>query len=338
MQSLLTVRLTDNVLEDKDWPVRKVWIDREKKEVVKVEDVPFEAGATPMLTMSKPSVGMTLEELLAWLAVDNTGQHPEVTHHVKVEGDHRFSWINTAEDLNDMLTDAELPMGDAYRFGCRGNGLDMVPGCFVCGYESLSLMDMALAQAAASQRGAQPAKQAMRRPNVLMNNIAAFVESKEAGEDIVRMFGKGARLDYRVYEPNRIQLKFGVCDLHLPALNAVRDLVDAARDPETKHARLTKEIIEKARQAPLTEHLVIKKEDHDKVRKLYGEYYNALSISRRELRANARDQLVEAIALHRQFWEAVRWATDIYKLKDLGDWWDWKFDYTRMVVIKVKGS
>lgn len=52
----------------------------------------------------------------------------------------------------------------------------------------------------------------------MLNNIAAFVQCKEAGERVVRMFKKGARLDYRDHEPDRVQVKIGACDTHLPNL------------------------------------------------------------------------------------------------------------------------
>ena len=60
-----------------------------------------------------------------------------------------------------------------FEFRSRGLGLDTTPGCFVCGGGS-----------------------------ELRPNIAAFVKSRQSGEAIVRLFGRGARLDYRDFEPN----------------------------------------------------------------------------------------------------------------------------------------
>ena len=48
------------------------------------------------------------------------------------------------------------------------------------------------------------------KPEALRPNLSGFVTSKEAGERIVTMFGGRARLDYRDYEPNWIQVKVGV--------------------------------------------------------------------------------------------------------------------------------
>jgi hypothetical protein len=67
----------------------------------------------------------------------------------------------------------------------RPIGKDWVPACFVCG-----------------------------KPLELAPNIAAFVQCKEAGERVVKLFEGRARLDYREYEPDRIQVKIGVCEDH----------------------------------------------------------------------------------------------------------------------------
>ncbi len=76
-------------------------------------------------------------------------------------------------------------------------------------------------------------------------NIAAFVESKEAGERVVEMFrrntnctekakknmycfvdgGDPAWLDYRYFEPNWIQVKVGACDEHKKCLENLYNLV-----------------------------------------------------------------------------------------------------------------
>ena len=86
--------------------------------------------------------------------------------------------------------------GSSIYFAPRGIGLDECPGCFVCG---------------TTKRNEEA--------NMYLNNIAAFVKTKESGEQILSWFDKGARLDYREYEPNWIQLKIGACDKHLPSLN-----------------------------------------------------------------------------------------------------------------------
>lgn len=58
----------------------------------------------------------------------------------------------------------------------------------------------------------------------MLNNIAAFVQCKEAGERVVAMFPQGAWLDYRDYEPDRVQVKIGACDKHLPNLQKLYEL------------------------------------------------------------------------------------------------------------------
>lgn len=89
----------------------------------------------------------------------------------------------------------EKPEGEGEFFRSRGVGLDTTRGCFVCG----------------GGKG-------------LRNNIAAFVKCKEAGERVVAMFSKGADLDYRTSEPDRVQVKIGACDMHLPNLKKLDEL------------------------------------------------------------------------------------------------------------------
>ena len=95
------------------------------------------------------------------------------------------------------------PEGDdatAEFFSSRGIGTDTTPGCFVCGGEKWAY-----------------------------NNIAAFVGHKNAGERVVALFEKGARLDWRPNEPTWIQVKVGACDRHLPNLRAL-DRLTRERD------------------------------------------------------------------------------------------------------------
>jgi len=90
------------------------------------------------------------------------------------------------------------PDGGGDFFNSRGIGIDTTPGCFCCGGEKK-----------------------------YYNNIAAFVESKQAGERIVEFFGGfGAWLDYREYEPDWIQVKIGACDEHLPNLKKLAELTE----------------------------------------------------------------------------------------------------------------
>lgn len=87
------------------------------------------------------------------------------------------------------------PEGGGEFFSPRGIGLDTTPGCFVCG-----------------------------GPQAMLNNIAAFVRTKTAGERVVAMFEKGAWLDYRPSEPDWVQVKIGACDPHLPKLERLMAL------------------------------------------------------------------------------------------------------------------
>ena len=82
------------------------------------------------------------------------------------------------------------PEGGGEFFAPRGIGYDRTPGCFVCG----------------GSEGVH-------------HNIAAFVQTKTAGERVIRMFPQGARLDYRPHEPDRVQVKIGACEAHLQNLH-----------------------------------------------------------------------------------------------------------------------
>ena len=106
----------------------------------------------------------------------------------------------------------EKPEGGGEFFCSRGIGLDNTPGCFVCGGGT-----------------------------GLYNNIAAFVQCKAAGERVVAMFKKGARLDYRDYEPDRVQVKVGACDNHKENLGVLSQLTS-----EGEKSIITQEMIQKA--------------------------------------------------------------------------------------------
>jgi hypothetical protein len=90
-------------------------------------------------------------------------------------------------------------------FRSRGIGMDVTPGCFMC---------------ETPFRNAQ----ALSIGNPYMNNVAAFVQCQAAGARVLAMFDRGARLDYRDFEPDRVQIKIGACDAHLVNLKALEEL------------------------------------------------------------------------------------------------------------------
>jgi hypothetical protein len=86
-----------------------------------------------------------------------------------------------------------------YKFASRGPGQSW-DSCFVC--HELPLMD-GLGDGSAH------------------DNLAAFVQSREDGEAIIRLFaelGCEAHRDYRPSEPHWIQVKIGACPTHRPSL------------------------------------------------------------------------------------------------------------------------
>lgn len=86
-------------------------------------------------------------------------------------------------------------------FGSRGIGMEWNLCCFVCGMEEK-----------------------------LLPNISGFVETKESGEAVVKMFGdKCASLDFREHESKWIQVKIGACNAHVRNLEKLHELTRADR-------------------------------------------------------------------------------------------------------------
>lgn len=97
-----------------------------------------------------------------------------------------------------------------YKFASRGIGSSWDP-CFVCAEE--------------------PLKDGLGEGSTHAN-LAAFVESRAAGEAVVALFrdlGLTARVDYRESEPTWIQVKLGVCRAHQASLRLL-DRVTAVND------------------------------------------------------------------------------------------------------------
>lgn len=101
------------------------------------------------------------------------------------------------------------PEGGGEYFQSRGIGYDSCT-CFVCGTNDRD-----------------------GRGHSMLNNIAAFVRCRDAGVRVVAMFAQGARLDYRDFEPDYVQVKVGACDEHLLNLKRLHKLVkDGVIKPE----------------------------------------------------------------------------------------------------------
>lgn len=104
-------------------------------------------------------------------------------------------WHEIEDAKKFERADDDIKFGDSIPFRSRGIGLDSVPRCFVCGSEKRTIDN--------------------HHANQYMNNIAAFVDTKDDGEKVVSLFqADSAKLDYREYEKNWIQVKIGACDEH----------------------------------------------------------------------------------------------------------------------------
>lgn len=207
-----------------------------------------------------------------------------------------------------------------YDFRCRPIGSDWTPGCFVCGTEHLPLLDKIAGERDEGE------------PRWLHNNIAAYPKNAEEGAEIVALFGRGAFLDVRKHEPGYVQVKFGACDFHEPALYYLSTLVNEAGK------KISARIIHEAKMNHVpAEHLVIRDPD-GRVKEAIGEYCAALGVENgyKFCRSKSQDQAQRLIAAHYRMWEEIRRATDVYKIKDQGEWNDLKLDPVRMVVIRKK--
>lgn len=115
--------------------------------------------------------------------------------------------------VKQVAEEGSVQEGRSESFYPRGIGADRVPSCFVCGMPFLG--------------------------HEYVPNISGFVETHESGLRIVAMLSNRAWLDYRVFEPKRIQVKVGVCQRH-------KDCLDLLYDLTRTDNKLTDEMIKKA--------------------------------------------------------------------------------------------
>ncbi len=144
----------------------------------------------------------------------------------------------------------------------RGIGKDFMPGCFACKYGGYEwwiknyIRDIYVDKDAKGEDAKKEVEAYVKKltpddieriKNIfshpqLMTNVSWFVLSKEAGERVVDgMFNNvGAWLDYREWEPNWIQVKFGACPEHLESLKKLND-------DTIESGTITKEMVVRAR-------------------------------------------------------------------------------------------
>lgn len=105
MKSILYARISDNVLDVEDWPVRRLVIMDGR--IVAHEDMPM-TGSPVCGFDDGPQTGWTLDQLLDWASRDFTGQHPEMFYDLKAEGDDRYLYTNRRNELNALLRRGEV--------------------------------------------------------------------------------------------------------------------------------------------------------------------------------------------------------------------------------------
>ncbi len=75
------IRISDNVLDEEDWPIREILIrDGVIVNVLDVHHGVYSWGETT------PTIGWDLERLCEWLDFDPTGSHPENWHEILFHG------------------------------------------------------------------------------------------------------------------------------------------------------------------------------------------------------------------------------------------------------------
>ena len=163
---------------------------------------------------------------------DNNKWH-EYFPHESTTKDHENTWCTCiyCKEIHDLYfkyLDVIINVGEKIfkiakkdpanlLFDSRGQGSDWVD-CMICGKSGLN------------------------------HNIAAFVHSKEEGQQIVQWFSKYHKqyLDYRPSEPRRIQVKIGLCDEHKDFFDLIGEFV--------QYSYVNKQSIDQAFETYFTKH------------------------------------------------------------------------------------
>lgn len=113
---VMHVRVSDNVLEEVDWPVRELTLDRVTKKVLDHKDLQEGVYGLDLA----PRKGWTLEKVQQWTAVDPTGYHPEVYQEIQDENG-TYTQFFHFQDFWDMLEKAENICSTDDSMGIHGN-------------------------------------------------------------------------------------------------------------------------------------------------------------------------------------------------------------------------
>lgn len=78
MKSIVHLRISDNVLEEDDWPVVEATLtDGRITELKEIKSGVYSWGVAP-------TIGWLIKPLLTWLRYDPTGSHPETYHEIRI--------------------------------------------------------------------------------------------------------------------------------------------------------------------------------------------------------------------------------------------------------------
>ena len=89
----IKVRISDNILDDKDWSIYELEFNDKGGTPVVAKIRTLHDGGVYGCTVKE---GMTAKELSKWSHLDTTGSHPETYHEIWVP--HQLEW-------NDFLTE-----------------------------------------------------------------------------------------------------------------------------------------------------------------------------------------------------------------------------------------
>lgn len=105
---ILHARISDNVLDDEDWPIRRLVLDVKRRQIIDHEDV--HRGAYRFEEYD-PQKGMSFDSLFDWTRRDPTGEHPELYPELQdSESNFKqfFDFDDFIEALNKIQADSRL--------------------------------------------------------------------------------------------------------------------------------------------------------------------------------------------------------------------------------------
>lgn len=96
MKSVFHLRISDNVLQDEDWPIVEATMVNSR--IIELKEINPGAYGWDVV-----SIGMRIDTLLKWLKYDPTGVHPEHYCQIRLLPDGKWENVYTMEKLKVLL-------------------------------------------------------------------------------------------------------------------------------------------------------------------------------------------------------------------------------------------